>query len=52
MLNIDSLIEIKIYLDGKWVVARPVKDNRIFARIKDALLVLFGKAEAIGFYKQ
>ena len=43
MTNIDSLINTKIYVDDKWVIARLLKDNRLFQRIIDAVLVLLTK---------
>lgn len=52
MIKIDKLVESKIHIEGKWVVARPVKDPRISERLKDAFLVFIGKAEAVCFYKQ
>ena len=52
MINIDSLIKEKTCIDGKWVVARPVKDNRLFERLKDAFQVIFGKADAVKYYRQ
>jgi hypothetical protein len=38
-------------IDGKWVVARPIPAPFI-QRLKDAWLVLIGKADAVKFYKQ
>ena len=52
MLEIDSLVETKTYIDKKWVVARPVRDFRFHIRLKDAFFVFVGRAEAISFYKQ
>ena len=52
MIDIDSLICNKTYIDGKWVIARPVKDPRLWQRIKDAVQVIQGKADAVKFYKQ
>lgn len=51
MMNIDSLLNTKTCIDGKWVIARPLKD-RLFQRIKDAWKVVTGKADAVMFYKQ
>lgn len=51
MIEIDTLTT-KRYIEGNWVVSRPVKDPRILKRLKDAVLVFFGKAEAVSFYKQ
>ena len=50
MVPIDSLTT-KTYIDGKWVVARPVKDPPI-QRLKDAIQVILGKADAVKYYKQ
>jgi hypothetical protein len=52
MVEIDTVIKTKRYIEGKWVVARPVKDPRVLKRLIDAFLVFFGKAEAVSFYKQ
>lgn len=52
MIEIDSLVQSKTCIDGKWVVARPVKDSRILVRIKDAVLVALGKADAVRYYRQ
>ena len=54
MINIDSLIKnaTTTYIDGKWVTARPVPENRVFERLKDAFQVILGKADAVKFYKQ
>ncbi|HUX80399.1 MAG TPA: hypothetical protein VMW10_11765 [Alphaproteobacteria bacterium] len=51
MLNADLLNENKILIDGMWVVARPIK-NGFIRRLKGAIQVLRGKAEAVKFYKQ
>lgn len=52
MINIDSLVNAKTCIDGQWVIARPVKDSRLIERFKDAVQVLFGKADAVKYYKQ
>lgn len=52
MIDIDTLIESKRYIGGKWVVARPVKEPRVLERLIDAFFILIGKAEAVSFYKQ
>lgn len=41
-------------VDGKWVIARPInyQFDSIIERIRDAWLVLTGKAEALIYYKQ
>jgi len=51
MLRIDDLVDTHACVDGKWVIARPLKD-RLFQRIKDAWKVVTGKADAVMFYKQ
>jgi len=51
MLNADLLHGIQTEIDGMWVVARPIKDG-IWQRIKDALEVIKGNADAVKFYKQ
>jgi len=50
MVTIDSLT-VKTCIEGKWVVARPMKDP-LPQRIKDAIQVILGKADAVKFYKQ
>lgn len=35
--------------NGKWYVSRPIPSGSIQERIRDVLLVLFGKAEAVLF---
>lgn len=51
MLSADELVRTLAYIDGKWVVAKPLKQPFI-RRIKDAIQVVIGKAEAVVFYKQ
>jgi len=51
MYNVDTLHEITTEIDGKWVIARPIKQGFII-RFKDAIQVLKGNAEAVKFYKQ
>ena len=46
MIDIDTLTA-KTCIDGKWVIARPVKDSRIIERIKDAWQVLFAADDLI-----
>lgn len=48
MLRADDLIHNKKYKDGKWVIARPIKQS-VPRRIKDAIKVLKGNAEAVSF---
>ncbi|MHB8122621.1 MAG: hypothetical protein ACYDG4_10750 [Desulfuromonadaceae bacterium] len=51
MLKADELRNIKTCIDKKWVIAKPLK--RPFSmRLRDAIEVLKGKAEAVKFYKQ
>lgn len=51
MLKADDLHQNQTNIDGKWVVARPLPQPFI-RRLKDAIAVLKGKAEAVSFYKQ
>jgi|GEM_PF-5115485 len=51
MLKADDLQITMINIDGKWVVAKPLPQPFI-RRIRDAIAVLKGKAEAVCFYKQ
>jgi hypothetical protein len=51
MLNADTINEDQIWIDGKWVVARPV-NGTLWGRVKDAFTVLTNKADAVKFYKQ
>ena len=48
--------EIKEYpqtcIDGMWVKARPINYKSLKSRIKAALEVLKGNADAVKFYKQ
>ncbi len=48
---IDSYSEVQTEKEGKWVISRPLPGPFI-ARLKDAWLVLIGKADAVTFYKQ
>lgn len=51
MLDADSLQSNRIKIDGKWRIARPIR--RMFRlRLRDAIQVLTGRAEAVKFYKQ
>jgi len=55
MLHADNLTETSLAIDGKWVVARPLPFFGIYGmimRVKDAYVVLTGKADAVKFYKQ
>jgi len=51
MLNIENLKENQACIDGKWVIARPLLSPFII-RLKDAIEVLKGNADAVKFYKQ
>jgi hypothetical protein len=51
MNKIDELVNTQTYIDGKWVIARPILDT-FRRRLKDAFQVLIGKADAVKFYKQ
>jgi len=51
MLQVDSLYETKTEIDGKWVIARLIKDS-FLNRFKDAIQIILGNAEAVKFYKQ
>jgi len=51
MLNIENLKENQTFIDGKWVIARPLISVFI-RRLKDAIQVLKGNADAVKFYKQ
>lgn len=48
---IDSYINQKTEIDGKWVISRPLSGPFII-RLKDAWLVLIGKADAVRFYEK
>ena len=50
-LLIDCLLDIKAEVNGKWVVARPLK-GPFWWRVKDAWRVLTGKCDAVRFYGQ
>lgn len=51
MLNADLLNETHALIEEKWVVARPMAGTLI-SRIRDAIQVLKGNADAVKFYKQ
>jgi hypothetical protein len=51
MLRIDDLVNTRTCVNGKWVIARPLPGPFI-SRLKDALQVILGKADAVKFYKQ
>ena len=50
-LLIDSYSQTKKKIDGLWWIARPLPPPFVF-RLKDAWLVLTGKADAVIFHKQ
>lgn len=49
--RVESLLKFAPYtstcIDGKWVPVRPERFNSVIERIKDAWLVLTGKADAV-----
>lgn len=51
MLNADTLNENQTYINQKWVIARPMLQPFLM-RLKDAIQVIKGNAEAVKFYKQ
>lgn len=51
MLKADELNQTQAYINGKWVVAKPFKQP-LPMRIKDAIQVLKGKAEAVVFEEE
>ena len=51
MLKADELQNDTREINGKWVIARPIKQN-LKRRFKDAIKILKGEAEAVIFYKQ
>ena len=51
MLKADELRNTKTCINGKWVIAKPVPQD-FRRRLRDAIEVLKGKAEAVKFYKQ
>lgn len=48
---IDSYTNQRKEIDSKWVISRPLSGPFI-TRLKDAWLVICGKADAVRFYKQ
>ena len=48
---IDGYFQTKTEIEGKWVIARPLLGSFI-SRLKDAWLVLTGKADAVKFHEQ
>jgi hypothetical protein len=51
MLIADTLNKDEVFIDGKWVCCKPIKQP-LLMRIKDAIKVIKGEAEAVKFYKQ
>ncbi len=51
MLNADTLGENNILIEGQWFVVRPITGGFI-RRLRDAIQVLKGNADAVKFYKQ
>jgi hypothetical protein len=51
MHKIDDLVGTSVCINGKWVIARPMPHG-IISRLKDAIQVVLGKADAVKFYKQ
>lgn len=51
MLLVDNLSNTTTCINGKWVVARPIKPGFI-QRVHDAIYVISGKADAVKFYNQ
>jgi hypothetical protein len=51
MLKADEIKYNQTEINGKWVIAKPIMQPFVM-RLKDAIKVLNGKAEAIEFYKQ
>jgi len=51
MLNADMLKENSVLIEGKWFAARPITGSLI-SRLRDAIQVLKGTADAVKFYKQ
>lgn len=49
--QVDFLTHSTAEIDGKWVISRPLKGT-FLDRLRDAWLVLIGKADAVTFYKQ
>jgi len=48
---IDSLIHTQMEINGKWYIAKPIVAPFI-VRLKNAIWVLVGKAEAVTFYNK
>lgn len=52
--NIDSLVDTRTEIEGKWVICRPVnyKYRSFKERLSDAWAVFSGKADAVRFIGQ
>jgi len=44
--------EVLVFIDNKWVLARPLGDTGLVWRLKCAWLVFTGRADALRWYKQ
>jgi hypothetical protein len=51
MYKIDELINDTTQIDDRWIIARPIKAS-LKQRVKDAIQVIKGNADAVTFYKQ
>lgn len=51
MLKADELKYNQTFINGKWVIAKPITQP-LSMRIKDAIKVVKGKAEAVVFEEQ
>lgn len=55
MLQADSLNSNKIFIKGKWFVARPMRMSGLrglLQRFKDTFEVIIGTADAVKFHDQ
>lgn len=48
---IDTYVHTTCEIDGHWVISRPLPGT-FWDRLRDAWLVLIGKADAVTFYGQ
>ncbi|MMZ43561.1 hypothetical protein D1872_51170 [compost metagenome] len=51
MIKADNIGESKVQIDGRWVATKP-QIQTLPRRIRDAIQVIKGKAEAVVFEKQ
>jgi hypothetical protein len=51
MLLVDELMSNRTCINGRWVIAKPCPEP-FWWRVKDAIRVIKGQAEAVYFYKQ